>query len=173
MKRLVMRFAAGIGALSLAGTMTACVPRPNTAATVGTDRITIGQINEVIDNLPQELRTQTVVGNPSVILNIEMRALAAQQVAAEVGVDDLRAQATQRLADLPVPAELLSDDTVRDLLVAQEEIEALKEHMGTRAMEEAFADIPVTVNPRYGMTGLEELQALRNTSLSKPAGAPE
>lgn len=173
MRRLAMRFAAGIGALTLVGTMAACANRPGTAATVGADRITVTQVDEMIAALPEELRTQSVVGHPSVVLNIEMRARAAQQVADDIGFEDLRVQAERSVDETPLPEEFRGDAAVRELLVSQEEALVLREHMGVLEMEEAFAEIPVTVNPRYGMTGLEELHQLRNTSLSLPAGSPE
>lgn len=173
MRRFTLRIAAAIGAMALAGSMTACATRPSTAATVGPERITVAEVDELIDGLPPELRDQSVVGHPSVVLNIWMRSVAAQQVAEQRGIDDLSAQAYQSVAELAVPDEFRNDPEVRQLLIAQEETNVLRERIGAQAMEESFARIPVTVNPRYGMTGLEELQSLRNTSLSKRAGQPE
>lgn len=173
MTRLTTKIVAGIAAIALVGSMSACAARPSTAATVGPERITVGEVDELIAGLPDELRDETIVGHPSVVLNIRMRAVAAQQVAEQRGINDLYALASQNVAQIDLPDEFRTDPEVRTLLISQEETNALREQIGTREMEEAFARIPVTVNPRYGMTGLEELQTLRNTSLSKPAGQPE
>lgn len=168
MTRLSMRIAAGIGALALAGSMSACADRPTTAATVGGERITVAEVDEVMAGLPEQIEA-----HPSAVLNIQMRSLAARQVAQQRGITNLRALAEQQTAQLRVPEELITDPEFRSLIIAQEEARALEQQLGTNAVNQAFERIPVTVNPRYGVTGLEELQTLRNTSLSRRAGSPQ
>lgn len=173
MTRLTTKIVAGIGAIALVGSMAACTDRPSTAAIVGPERITVAEVDGFIEGLPDQLREETIVGHPSVVLNIRMRSVAAQQVAEQRGITNLYALASDNVAKMPLPEQFRDDQEVRKLLIAQEETNALREQIGTQEMDRAFARIPVKVNPRYGMTGLEELQSLRNSSLSKPAGQPE
>ncbi|MDO5500209.1 MAG: hypothetical protein Q4F67_11090 [Propionibacteriaceae bacterium] len=168
MTRLTMRIAAGIGAIALAGSMTACANTASTAATVGGERITVTELNQLMEGLPE-----TLEAHPSVVLNIKMRGLAAEQVAEERGLSDLRARAEEQLARGGVPAELMADPEVRTLLMAEANTMALEQEIGTGEVNQAFGRIPVTTNPRYGLVGLDQVQQLRNTSLSKPASAPQ
>ncbi|WP_432558942.1 hypothetical protein [Granulicoccus sp. GXG6511] len=172
MTRLTMRIVAGLGALALVGTMTAC-SRPTTAATVGSERITVAEVQELTDGLPVQVRAQPGRGQESQVLNLRMRALAARQVAEQRGIQDLQPLAETAVAQLQMPDELRADPELRSLLISEAEAFVLREHIGTQQMEEAFARIPVTVNPRYGFTGLEHFETVRNTSLSKRAGQPE
>lgn len=172
MTRLRMRIIAGIGALALAGTMTACA-RPTTAATVGAERITVAEVNDLANGLPDQVRAQPGRGQESQVLSLQMRAMAARQVAEERGVENLRPLAETAVAEVQMPDELRSDPELHALLISEAETFVLLEHIGTQEMETAFARIPVTVNPRYGFTGLESLETIRNMSLSKRAGQPE
>lgn len=172
MTRFMTRVVAGIGALALAGTMTAC-SRPSTAAVVGGERISVAEVTELTEGLPDALQAQPGAPLESLVLNLRMRSVAAEQIAEEHGVTDLVAQAEAAVAQLDMPEELANDPEFRTLLLSEAETLVLREHMGTQEVERALAAVPVTVNPRYGLTGLEPFDTVRNSSLSKRAGQPE
>lgn len=169
MRRLMTRIVAGVGALVVAGLMTACAPRPTTAALVGPQRIAVSEVTQLIDSLPENLRTQSALGHPSVVLSIRMRGLAAEQVAQQRGITNLEGLAEKSVAELPVPEELRHNEGIETLLIAQEKTAVLADQIGAQEMESAFQRIPVTINPRFGLTGLGELESLHNTSLSRLA----
>ncbi|MDO5681727.1 MAG: hypothetical protein Q4G46_02705 [Propionibacteriaceae bacterium] len=172
MTRFSTRIVAGVGALALIGTMSAC-SRPSTAATVGTERITVAEVTEITDNLPAELRAQPGTPWQSWALSLRMRGLAAEQIAAKHGITNIRQQAEARVAAEELPAEVTQNEHLMSLFVAEAEEKVLSQHIGTAETQAAFATVPVKVNPRYGLTGLEPFETLRNPSLSKRAGQPE
>lgn len=177
MARRTTRIAAALGTLVLAASMTACAGRPGTAATVGSERIAVSEVNEVSDALSQLYGP--VPGLPSYVLNVKMRASAAEQVAAGEGID-LGAAAEQALGAQDAPPAGGVSAVLRDFAVDSTQVEVLASEIGAGAMEERFAEIPVTVNPRFGLTGLEpmrfnenQLPVVANPSLSKPHGAAQ
>jgi hypothetical protein len=176
MARRISRIVAALGALALALAMTGCAGRPGTAATVGPERISVTKVQQTTDALTA-LYGQ-VPGLASYVLNVKMRATAAEQITAAQGVD-LRAEAERELSIQDLPAGGAESD-VRDFLVSIQEIELLESNLAATSIKAEFAKIPVTVNPRYGLSGLEEMRldanrlpVLANPSLSKPHGAVE
>ena len=175
MARRIRRIVAALGALVVALAMTACAGRAGTAATVGPERITVSQVERTTDALTA-LYGQ-VPGLASYVLNVKMRAIAAEQVTAAQGVD-LRAEAERELSIQDLPAGGAEEEAaVREFLVSIQEIELLEANLAATSIKTEFANIPVTVNPRYGLSGLEEMRldqnrlpVLQNPSLSKPAG---
>lgn len=181
MTRLTTRIAAGFGALLLGASMTACTGRASTAAVVGGQRITVQEIDEYAAGLPEELRTSApALTHPSFVLSTRMRALAAQQIAAQNGIPNLRAETERMLAGEQISPIIQNDPEARMLLVETNEVNVLAERLNPEAVNAAFARMPVEVNPRYGITGLEPVGVsqtdpvpqLRNPSLSRPAGGP-
>lgn len=181
MTRLTTRIAAGIGALALVGTLSACAQSPSTAATVGGQRITVADVDRTVAALPAEVKLQAPAEvHPSKVLSVKMRAAAAEQVAQARGIE-LRQLTEAELSDVEFIPAVEASPEARDFVFAMTEIELLQQRLGAPAVEAEFARIPVTVNPRYGLTGLENVgingsrtaPLLRNTSLSKPAGGPQ
>lgn len=179
MTRHITRITAGLAAVALTASMTACAGRPSTAAVVGSQRITVAEIEEAAEGLPDQLKqAEPAVAHPSFVLNAKMRSIAAQQVATGQGIANLRAQTEQLLAGQNISPIITSDPEARELLVQTNEVQVLAEQIGAERLTEGFAQIPVQVNPRYGITGLEQVGVapgapfpqLRNPSLSKPAG---
>lgn len=179
MTRLTTRIAAGIGALALTASMTACGGRASTAAVVGDQRITVAEVENLAGGLPEQLiQGSPAIAHPSFVLSTKMRSLAAEQVAAELGVPNLRAETEKMLARDQISPVIANDAEARELLVQVAEVDLLAQQIGPDNINRAFARVPVEVNPRFGVSGLEALPVnqgdvlpqLRNPSLSKPAG---
>lgn len=175
MARRTARIAAALVALVLAVSMTACAGRPGTAATVGPERISVTEVEETTNELTALYGP--VPGLASFVLNVKMRARAAEQVAAADQLD-LRAAAEQALSAQGAPAGGDLSNVLREFALNATEVEVLETAMGAEELAASFADVPVTVNPRYGLTGLEAMQfderqlpVVANPSLSKPHGA--
>lgn len=171
MTRRITRITAALGTLVVAASMTACAGRPGTAATVGAERISVSEVQQVSDSLTQLYGP--VPGISSYVLNVTMRASAAEQLAADQGLD-LRGAAEQELSDQGAPPAGGVDAVLREFAVDATEVEVLSSRIGDAAMEASFARVPVKVNPRYGLTGLEpvrfdenRLPVVANPSLSK------
>lgn len=175
MTRRTMRIAAALGSLVLAASMTACAGRGGTAATVGGERITVSEVEQTTEALA-ELQG-SVPGLSSLVLNVKMRGTAAEQIAAAQGIN-LRERAEKSYVEQGGPATGQVPEEVRDLLIDAVSAEVLENSMAPGALGASLARVPVTVNPRYGLTGLEpmrldqnRLPVLVNRSLSKPHGA--
>lgn len=174
MARRTTRIAAAVGTVFVAVSMTACAGRPGTAATVGTERITVTEVQETADALTDLYGP--IPGMSSFVLNVKMRADAAEQVAATERVD-LRAAAEKALSAQGAPASGDVPSVLREFALNATEVEVLETAMGPERLTASFAEIPVTVNPRYGLTGLEAMRfddnqrpLVANQSLSKPDG---
>lgn len=174
-----MRITAGLAAVALTASLTACAGRPSTAAVVGSQRIAVAEIEQAAEGLPDQLKqAEPAVTHPSFVLNATMRSIAAQQVAADHGITDLRAQTERVLAGQNISPIITDDPEAQELLVQTNEVQVLAEQIGAERLNDGFAQIPVEVNPRYGITGLEQVGVapgapfpqLRNPSLSKSAG---
>lgn len=176
-QRTTRRIAAALGTLVVAVSMTACAGRPGTAATVGPDQISVTEVQQTTDALTELYGP--VPGMSSFVLNVKMRASAAEQVAAAEHLD-LRAAAEQALSAQGAPAGGDVPSVLREFALNATEVDVLQTSVGPESLAASFAKIPVTVNPRYGLTGLEAMRfdesqrpLVANPSLSKPDGATQ
>lgn len=181
MTRLTKRIAAGLGALAFIGSLSACAGQPSEAAKVGDRTISVAEVDRTVAELPEAIKVQLPgMTHPSYVLNLKMRSMAAEEVATARGFD-LRSESQQQLAGVRLAPVIAENEAARGLALAETEIDLLRERIGPEAMNAEFARIPVTVNPRYGLTGLEPVPlavadgtpVFHNPSLSKPAGGPQ
>lgn len=181
MTRLTTRIAAGLGAIALLGSLSACAGAPGTAATVGDQRITVAEVDQIVRDLPAPIKQQAPgLAHPSYVLNVKMRAVAAEQLARERDVP-LQALTEQALAESDLMPIVAENPAARELAFGEAEVQVLSQRLGAPVVAAGFAEIPVKVNPRYGMSGLEPVELLddgaapliRNSSLSQPAGGPQ
>lgn len=150
-----------VSALGLGG----CANNPNTAAEVGSARITGSEVdsahtalNEAGQRAAQASQTPVASFPKAVVLNILMRGEAAKQVAQQRGitVDQAKLDAEfNKFADAPdIAAFPEAKNLVLDSLTADQ----VSQQMGAEAFDKALQQIKVSTNPRYGVTGLEQLQ---------------
>lgn len=181
MTRLTTRIAAGLGTIALLGSLSACAGAPGTAATVGDQRITVAEVDQIVRELPAPIKQQVPgLAHPSYVLNVKMRAAAAEQIAREKGVP-LQALTEQALAQADLMPMVAESPAARELAFGEAEVQVLAQRLGAPAVASGFAGMPVKVNPRYGVSGLEPVELLdngaapliRNSSLSQPAGGPQ
>ncbi|PFG68273.1 hypothetical protein B0O41_3107 [Propionibacteriaceae bacterium ES.041] len=157
--------AAVVVAMGLGG----CANSPSTAATVGDRTITT---SEVADTSRELTAINPKIAEPALVLSVKMRAAAAEQIAQSRNINlDTETQAL--LPQLQIPPELMANPAGNQLVRDLVKVDALGQKLGQGELAAAMGFIPVTVNPRYGLQGLEDVandqQAIGSGSLSQPA----
>lgn len=157
--------AATVVTLGLGG----CANSPSTAATVGGRTFTTSEVTRASQELA---KINPRLAEPGLVLSVKMRGAAAEQIAASRGID-LTAETNKLLPQLQIPPQLLSQPAGQSFVMDVVKADALAQKLGQAEMGSALAFIPVHVNPRYGVKGLEDVAnsegGLGSGSLSRPA----
>lgn len=157
--------AAVVAVLGLSG----CANSPATAAVVGDRTITTSEVAETSRALSA---VNPKVAEPALVLSVKMRAAAAEQIAASRNIN-LDAETKALLPQLQIPPDLLASPAGNQLVTDLVKVDALGQKLGQGELAAAMGFVPVTVNPRYGLQGLEDVandqQAIGSGSLSQPA----
>lgn len=178
------RFAAMGAAGALVVSLGGCAAgSPGTAATVDGRRITTTQLsdttrayNAVSARLGQEQGQQAQALPEAVILNALMRGEGASALARQQG-KPVEGAADALLAGDPDYAAYVADPQAKPLFQALARADLVSRSMGEQQFESALAQVPHTINPRFGLTDFEQVSrnpqtgqpVLRSNSLSNPS----
>lgn len=160
------RMAAMGAAGALVVSLSACSAgqSPNTAAVVDGHRITTTQVsettrayNQIAGRMAAQQGQQAQALPESVILNALMRGEGASAVARRAGQSVDNNADTMLMSD-PDYAPFVADPKTKALFQSLARADVLSKALGEEEFEAALAQVKTTVNPRYGLTGLEPIQ---------------
>ena len=155
-----------VAVLILAGCANA---EPNVVAYVGDTRITEKQLDRAVAGVSETLQAGQQVSREAVV-NVMIHGVLAEQIAAKrnISVTDSEREALIKNSDL---AGLLAVPDARPIAfdVADQQIVAKK--LGAEAYLNAVREVPVKLNPRFGVLDPDRKLILpdRTGSLAEPA----
>lgn len=160
------RMAAAGAAGALVVSLSACAAgqSPNTAAIVDGHRITTTTVsettrayNEVAGRFAASQGQQAQALPESVVLNALMRGEGASSLARRAGQSIDNNADTVLMTD-PDYAPFVADPHTKVLFQALARADVLSKALGEEQFEAALAQVQTTINPRYGLTGLEPIR---------------